>query len=219
MEQVAEYKGKLSTTDYGNFLIELSTKYNDALLVVENNNIGWATIQTIIDRGYKNLFYQSKDLQVVDVENNFTNKYRAQDKNMVPGFSTTAKTRPLIVSKMEEYTREKLVKLNSARLVDELFVFIYKTGLIHSRAEAMEGYNDDLVMSYSIALWVRDTALRIQKDKDNQQWGMMGSMLENNGNKIDHSVGFSKDASGLKDNPWQSEGPDGEKEDLTWLIK
>ena len=49
IEQVAEYKGQLSTTDYGNFLIELSTKYNDALLIVENNNIGWATLQTIID--------------------------------------------------------------------------------------------------------------------------------------------------------------------------
>ena len=84
MEQVAEYKGQLSTTDYGNFLIEVATKYNDALLVVENNNIGWATIQTIIDRGYKNLFYQSKDLQVVDVEHQINNKYRAQDRNMVP---------------------------------------------------------------------------------------------------------------------------------------
>jgi hypothetical protein len=75
MEQVAEYKGQLGTTDYGNFLIELATKYNDALLVVENNNIGWATLQTIIDRGYKNLFYQSKDLQVVDVSKNKTINY------------------------------------------------------------------------------------------------------------------------------------------------
>ena len=58
MEQVAEYKGQLGTTEFGNFLIELATKYNDALLVVENNNIGWATLQTIIDRGYENLFYQ-----------------------------------------------------------------------------------------------------------------------------------------------------------------
>ena len=100
MEQVAEYKGHLSTTDYGNFLIELATKYNDALLIVENNNIGWATLQTIIDRNYKNLFYQSKDLQVVDVEHNMSNKYRTQDRTMVPGFSTTVKTRPLVIAKM-----------------------------------------------------------------------------------------------------------------------
>ena len=111
---------------------------------------------------------------------------------MVPGFSTTVKTRPLVVAKMEEYTREKLVKIHSNRLIDELFVFIYKTGMINSKAEAMQGYNDDLVMSYSIALWVRDTALRLQKDKDDQQRAMMGSMLDKNGNKSDHSAGFGK---------------------------
>ena len=218
MEQVAEYKGRLSTTDYGNFLIEVATKYNDALLVIENNNVGWATIQTVIDRGYKNLFYQSKDLQVVDVEHNINNKYRSQDKNMVPGFSTTTKTRPLIVAKMEEYTREKLVKLHSNRLVDELFVFIHKMGIIYSKAEAMNGYNDDLVMSYSIALWIRDTALRIQKDMNDQNWTMMNSMLENNGNKPDLTAGFQKGIGAPKNNPWEME-VGGEIEDLTWLIK
>jgi hypothetical protein len=219
MEQVAEYKGQLGTTDYGNFLIELATKYNDAILVVENNNIGWATIQTIIDRQYKNLFYQSKDLQVVDVEHQVNNKYRGQDKSMVPGFSTTIKTRPLIVAKMEEYTREKLVKLNSSRLIEELFVFIYKVGLVNSKAEAMQGYNDDLVMSYSIALWIRDTALRLQKDKNDQQWAMMDSMLKNNGNKTDYAVGFGKGKHGQPSkNPFEMDtGKD--KEDLTWLIK
>jgi hypothetical protein len=220
MEQVAEYKGQLSTTDYGNFLIEVATKYNDALLIVENNNIGWATIQTIIDRGYKNLFYQSKDLQVVDTEHNITNKYRAQDRNMVPGFSTTTKTRPLVIAKMEEYTREKLVKIHSNRLIDELFVFIYKSGVSHSKAEAMQGYNDDLVMSYSIALWVRDTALRLQKDKNDQQWATMNSMLKSNGNKSEHAAGFGVGSTGQpQKNPYEMDNGVGEKEDLTWLIK
>ena len=219
MEQVAEYKGQLSTTDYGNFLIEVATKYNDALLVVENNNIGWATIQTIIDRGYKNLFYQSKDLQVVDVEHQINNKYRAQDRNMVPGFSTTQKTRPLVIAKMEEYTREKLVKIHSNRLIDELFVFIYKSGVSQSKAEAMQGYNDDLVMSYSIALWVRDTALRLQKDKNDQQWATMNSMLKSNGNKSEHAAGFGVGSTGQpRKNPYEMDFGD-EKEDLTWLIK
>ena len=119
---------------------------------------------------------------------------------------------------MEEYTREKLVKLHSNRLVDELFVFIYKTGVINSKAEAMDGYNDDLVMSYSIALWIRDTALRVQKDRNTQQWKMMDSLLKNNGNKTDYSEGFHSGKSGLKKNPYEMDFGD-EKEDLTWLIK
>ena len=139
---------------------------------------------------------------------------------MVAGFSTTVKTKPLVIAKMEEYTREKLVKLHSNRLIDELFVFIYKVGIIHSKAEAMQGYNDDLVMSYSIALWVRDTALRIQTDRNNQQWAMMDSMLESNGNRVDHSVGFQAGKPGMpNNNPWEMDEGRGEKEDFTWLIK
>ena len=216
MKQCAEYKGQLGTTEYGHFLIDLATKYNDALLVVENNNIGWATLQTIIDRGYKNLFYQSKDLKYVDTEHQMnTNKYRAEDRSMVAGFSTTMKTKPLIIAKMEEYTREKLVKLYSNRLIDELFVYIYH----NSKTEAMQGYNDDLVMSYSIALWIRDTALRIQTDRTNTQWKIMDSMLENNGNKEELSAGFQKGKPGHPDkNPWEMNIGKDEKEDLTWLL-
>ena len=49
----------------------------------------------------------------IDVEHQIQNKYRAEDRNMVAGFSTTVKTRPLVIAKMEEYTREKMVKLYS----------------------------------------------------------------------------------------------------------
>ena len=41
-----------------------------------------------------------------------------------------------------------------------MFVFIYNG----NRAEALQGYNDDLVMSFAIALWVRDTALRLRAE-------------------------------------------------------
>ena len=138
---------------------------------------------------------------------------------MVPGFSTTQKTRPLVIAKMEEYTREKLVKIHSNRLIDELFVFIYKSGVSQSKAEAMQGYNDDLVMSYSIALWVRDTALILQKDKNDQQWATMNSMLKSNGNKSEHAAGFGVGSTGQpQKNPYEMDFGD-EKEDLTWLIK
>ena len=83
IEQVAEYKGRMSTKDFGNMLVTISTEYNDALLIIENNNIGWATIQQVIDRDYPNLFYTSKDLQYVDVAHQMTNRYRSQEKNMV----------------------------------------------------------------------------------------------------------------------------------------
>ena len=160
MKQVAEYKGKLGTKDFGNMCVSVATEYNKALLIVENNNIGWSAIQTIIDSEYPNIFYTSKDLMYVDTSKQMTNRYRSQDRNMVPGFSMTTKTRPLVIAKLEEYFREKSVTINSQRLIDELFVFIYNG----SRAEAMQGYNDDLVMSYAMGLWIRETALRLRAE-------------------------------------------------------
>ena len=209
--QVAEYKGKLDTKDFGNFLVSLSTEYNNALLVVENANIGWAVIQQIIDRQYKNLFYMSNDLKYVDVENQMTNKYRAEERGMKPGFSTTSKTRPLIISKLEEYIREKSVTIRSHRTIDELFTFIWNG----NRAEAMRGYNDDLTMSLAIGLWVRDTALRLRQegiDLTKQALGGIGAHQLDSG-----GMGFGGNSS-IEDDPWKMRVGDSH-EDLTWLIK
>ena len=205
MEQVAEYKGKLSTKDFGNMLVNTATEYNNALLVVENNNIGWAAIQQVIDRGYENLFYTSKDLQYVDTEKQINNRYRTQDRNMVPGFSMTMKTRPLVIAKLEEYFREKSVIVRSNRLIDELFVFIYN----NNKAEAMQGYNDDLVMSFAICLWVRDTALRLKQEGiDLQKKALSGVATQ----MLPQTPTEKKDT-------WEMEvGPNGEKERIDWLL-
>ena len=177
LEQVAEYKGRMSTRDYGNLLVNMATEYNNALLVIENNNIGWATIQQVIDREYENLFYMSKDLQVVDVHRQINNKINRTEKQLIPGFTITSKTRPLVVSKLEEFFRERAVTVYSQRLIDELFVFIYNG----SRAEAMSGYNDDLVMSYAMGLWIRETALRLRAEGIELQKKAMSSIASNQG--------------------------------------
>ena len=205
LEQVAEYKGKISTQDFGNMLVNVASEYNNALLVVENNNIGWAAIQQVIDREYPNLFYTSKDLQYVDVQHQITNKYRSQERNMVPGFSTTSKTRPLIIAKLEEMFREESVMVHSQRLIDELFVFIYNG----NRAEALKGYNDDLVMSFAIALWVRDTALRLRSEGIELSKKAIQGIGQNPGI-------YTSEVQ--KNDSWEMDVK-GEKEDLTWLIK
>ena len=96
---------------------------------------------------------------------------------MVAGFSTTSKTRPLIISKLEEFFREKSVVVRSNRLIDELQTFVY----INNRAEAMRGYNDDLVMSFAIGLWVRDTALRLRTQGVELTKKTLSKMMDNEG--------------------------------------
>ena len=155
--QVAEYKGKLDTTDFGHMLIEVGTFYNDALIVVENATQGWAVLQVIINRGYKNLFYMSEDPLVVEQGRLLTNKWTQYDRKKVPGFTTSNKTRPLIISKLDEYLRSKTVIIHSDRLLNEMLTFIWENG----KAVAQEGYNDDLIMAMAIGLWVRDTSLKL----------------------------------------------------------
>jgi hypothetical protein len=205
--QVAEYKGKMDTKDFGNFLVALSTEYNESLLVIENANIGWAAIQQVIDRQYKNLFYMSKDLKYVDVEQQLRNKYRAEERGMVAGFSTTSKTRPLIISKLDEYFREKAIIIRSNRLIDELFTFIYMNG----RAEAMKGYNDDLVMALSIALWVRDTALRLRQEGIDLTKRTLGGISSN----MQHAGIYG--GGDMVDNPWKMKVGDGFEDLSQWL--
>jgi hypothetical protein len=149
----------------------------------------------------------SKDLKYVDVEHQMHNKFRAEERGMVAGFSTTSKTRPLIVSKLDEYFREKSVVIRSNRLIDELFTFIFMNG----RAEAMKGYNDDLVMAFCIGLWVRDTALRLRQEGIDLTKRAMGGISSN----IQHPGVYG--GSNMEDNPWKMRIGD-EFEDLSqWL--
>jgi subtilisin family serine protease len=206
--QVAEYKGKIDTKDFGNFLTSLATEYNNALLVVENSNVGWACIQQIIDRQYGNLFYMSNDLKYIDVEKQMSNKFYRDEKQMVAGFSTTSKTRPLIISALDTYMNEKDILIRSQRLIDELFTFIWTGG----RAEAMKGYNDDLTMALAIGLWVRNTALRLRQEGIDLTKSMLSSTQIKQYDGV-YSTGYTGK------NPYEMDLGKGEVENLSWLLR
>lgn len=202
--QVAEYKGQLTTKDYGNMLVAIATEYNDALLVVENANVGWAAIQQVIDRGYKNLYYTYKN-DVLDSDKYLVKGYDLANKSdMVAGFTMSSKTRPLTISKMELYMREKSCIIRSKRLLEEMYVFIWK----NARPEAAPGYNDDLIMSFCQGLWVRDTALKLR------QAGIMINKMALSNIKSTASVYKSTSQS----NPWKLNTPHGNQEDMNWLL-
>lgn len=221
--QVAEYKGKCPTRQYGHFLVELATKYNDALLVVERENVGWDTIQTIIDRNYGNLFYMSKDRKIVDVHKTVHNRYRQDEKQMVPGFGTTITTRPLIINKLDTYMRDresKALTIRSLRLIEELRVFIWH----NQKAQAQDGYNDDLIIPLSISLWVRDVALRLHQEGVEQTKSMLGGFKKTGGAE-GTPAGVYRPGGHLGYDPYKmpvardniGQGPK-EDEDLRWLL-
>jgi hypothetical protein len=124
---------------------------------------------------------------------------------MTPGFTTSARTRPLLVSKLDIYFREKSCVVKSKRLIDELLVFIWNG----NRPEAQRGYNDDLVMAFSIALFVRDHALKLRNEGIE-----LNKLALSNFNRTDGAI-YSNNS---RPDSWTLDTGKGDKEDLTWLL-
>ena len=201
--QVAEYRSQLPPKEFGYLLCGIATEYNEALLVVENANVGWSTLDAIIERGYRNLYYSPKsDISTSDT---YINKYEDHSK-MTPGFTMSLRTRPLVINKGREYFGDHSVIIRSKRLIEEMKVFVWKNG----RAEAQTGYNDDLVMSYSMGMYLRDTALKNKA----QGIELTRAALNNISRPSQYQGAYF--ASGM-DNPYAIKTDKG-PEDISWLL-
>jgi len=204
--QVGEYKGKISPKEFGNVLVGIASEYNDALLVCENANIGWATIEQIMAREYKNLYYSSTSS--TETVESYMSKFE-RDK-LVPGFTMSVRTRPLVIAKMIEYIREKGVTIQSKRLIGEMRVFVWKNG----KPQAQTNYNDDLLISCATALYVRDTALRMRQ----QGLDLARAQLSSFQNLNAQNKGIMKTVGEQQNNPYLMDNGTGEQEDISWLL-
>lgn len=209
MEVVAEYQGKPSLDMYANVLMQAGKEYGNCLLVVENVGIGISVLEKLIDLDYSNLYYSVKSTH------EYVESHQGERMaNAVPGFTTSSKTRPLIVAKLEEFVRNKLIKVYSVRFSNELRTFIWNNG----KPQAMRGYNDDLIMSLAIACWVRDTALTVNKRDVEFKKACLNSMVHVN-TKINTTIpgmeGYNRKEA-LDDKMFRAKE---EYEKYSWLIK
>ena len=128
---------------------------------------------------------------------------------MTPGFTMSSNTRPISIGKFQEAIADRGVTFRSVRLLEEMKVFIWRNG----RAEAQSGYNDDLILSFSIGCYLRDTAFKFRQ----QNMDMTKNLLNNISSKQSpYAGGYStKD----DDNPYKINNPysNGE-EDISWLL-
>lgn len=208
MAQVAEYRGKPTIDLFSQILANAGREYGNAMLVVENNNIGFSVLEKLIDSDYPNLYYSTKGTH------EYLEQYEAEQvSNSVPGFTTSQKTRPLIIAKMEEFVRNELITINSDRTYQELKTFVWRNG----RATAQRSYNDDLVIALAITCWIRDTVL--QENTRNLQYrrAALNAMVVTNTKLNTNIPGMT----GYKNN--QSSGRMDEAkqlyEDFGWIIK
>ncbi len=202
--QVAEYRGHIPTRQFAQLLVALATEYNNALLVPENSNVGWSTVENIVEMGYKNLYYSTKS--DAKSEDDYL-KVAEGTGQLVPGFTMSLRTRPLCINKFREYLGDRSVTIRSRRLLEEMRVFVWKNG----KAEAQNGYNDDLVMPMSMGMYLRDSSLKFQQHNLDMTRAALSSIKTNNPGNTVHRQDFNIQ------NPYKMDIGN-ESIDLKWLL-
>ena len=138
-EQVAVLKQEFDETEYVKQVYCLGMYYNIALIGLENNFSTYPT-KKLEELEYPKQYVRKK-------EDTYLGKH---DKSF--GFKTTQITRPLILAGLQEIVNDEIDKINDYDTLNEMLTFIKnKVG----RAEAEEGYHDDLVMGLAIAHYIR----------------------------------------------------------------
>ena len=225
LDQVGEYKGKITPDILGDVLVEASKKYNNAIIAVENNG-GWAgqTVLKIRQANYPFIYYTARR------KHEFIDPYYAhfadpQHFNDVaqPGYSITPLNRIPMLAKMEQYVRLEQIELHSSRLLDEFRTFSWN----NSRPEAQKGYHDDLVMSLAGGLWVREESfMNVSRGGNNMNQALLAGMSveQTTTNQIPQ---FNFNQSGIHDRSRIQEFVqernqmimgDNSVEDLSWLL-
>lgn len=160
-EVAAEFMGKLPPEKLADLLGEWGKKYNDALIVPENNTFGYFVNTKLRDAGYKRLYYHGNHGNPFD--------YVPTDPAELPGFPTNQKTRVQILTKLEELIRNGQLKTYSQRLYDQLQAFIWNG----NKPMASKDAYDDLIMSLAIGCWLLEGGTTLNQQQVDMAYAML----------------------------------------------
>lgn len=132
---VARWHGHIDPDLYGKELIKLARYYNDAYTGVENNNHGLTTLSTMKREEYWNLYFSKSHDKIADT---MTQKL---------GWSTTVRTKPLMIDKLAEFVREFHLGIYDDLAISEMFTYIIED---NGKTNAQAGTHDDTVMALAI---------------------------------------------------------------------
>lgn len=138
MEVVAMFRGKLPVDAFAKELERLGYFYNGALLGVERNNQGIAVLVVLNKLYYPNLYYRE---DVNDLEESSVSKI---------GWETNIRTRPILITDLGMYIRNKDIIIHDEITINELMTFVRTDD--KPDGEAQPGCHDDTVISLGIAV-------------------------------------------------------------------
>lgn len=144
---IALYRNnRIDPSKFGDLLFYLGRYYNNALMTVESNSMGVATLTRLNQMNYVNLYKQTKIASI------------SKEEGEVPGFRTTMATKPHIIGNLKNAVENDDIWIVSPIIIQEMKDYIStETG----RTEAAPGCHDDSVMAMAITL----EALRTHYDR------------------------------------------------------
>lgn len=134
---VARWHGHIDPDLFGKELIKLARYYNEGYLGVENNNHGLTTLNSIKSAEYWNIFFSKSYDKINDT---MTQKI---------GWTTSIRTKPLMIDKLAEFVREHYLGLYDELLIGEMFTYVIED---NGKTNAQSGCHDDTVMALAILL-------------------------------------------------------------------
>ena len=136
---VATLRKQLIDEDlYAEQMICLGMYYNEALIGIETNYSRYPT-RVIQQYGYTKLYMREKLDRISDTV------------ELVPGFETTKKTKPIIIGELVLLMRQDPTIEVDVETLKEMTTFVKKE---NGSMEAIDGAHDDLVMAKAIAHFI-----------------------------------------------------------------
>lgn len=142
--QVATWRGHVHPDYFAEVLYALGEYYNEAFICVENNSHGILTCTRLgKDMAYPNFYTEVQVDKITDRE------------TVKLGFSTTSKTKPLIIDQLRASMREDELELNDKTTIREMMTYIVTES---GAMEAEPSCFDDCVISLALANHVHEGA-------------------------------------------------------------
>ena len=137
-EVCAVYRNNMiDPSKFGDLLFYLGRYYNNALLAVESNSMGIATLNRLTQMKYVNMYYQTKMANV------------SKEEGSRIGWRTTSASKPAIIGFLKNAIDNEDIWIPSRIVIGELMNYVADDS---GKTNAIVGHNDDTVIALAIAL-------------------------------------------------------------------
>lgn len=181
VEQVAEYNGKLTGDAIGEIAYNYGLLYNTAFIVVEDiGGYGSATLLTLMNLKYPNLYYDDPNLKKYTSQEDATPTRIDLEKGL-PGFHSSS-VRFQMLSHFANLVKTNQFKIRSKRVITELDTWIFKNG----RIDHKDGCHDDTLTCLAMGLFVMEYSMNKQIEAKQKDLAMLRAMVTINNGRINN---------------------------------